>query len=179
MPKVKWGGDLTLEDIEGAEVRESQAYTGPVPPSGVYRFLHQSSKKENSEAGNPKLRTIWKLDGSWKPEHKKYHGAPLFIHMPVTKSAAWRVKQFCDAIGVSYADFLTKMVVDDQNYVNKIGRVEIDDELTVFINVRKGPDNNGNDRIEPLGGGYLPVDDAEDAAEEGDGDDADTEEDPF
>lgn len=178
MPKVKWGGDLTVDDIEGAEVRQSRVgYQGKLPPAGVYRFKHQSSKRDIAQSGNPKLRTIWKLDGSWKDEHEQFDGYPVFIHMAVSSQTAWRVKQFCNALGVSYNDFMTKMVEDEQQYVSKIGKLTLDDSVEVYLNLRRSKDQDGNPTLEIIGGGYVDLDNVdEDDVDEDDDTDGD---DPF
>jgi len=162
MPKIKWAGDLEQTDIDEAEVSQGR-YAGPVPPSGVYRFRLQSMKVGESKSGNPKLMMIWKVDGSWQKGHKQYDGAPLFDHMPVTKSSAFRTKALCIALGVSSADFMGKMVADAEGYVTKIGKLAIDDSITAFISVKKGNDEQYGERLTDPG--YLAPPEDDDAAD--------------
>lgn len=187
MPKVKWGGDLDTNAIESAENRGGE-YAGDVPPKGVYRFKLRFSKKDKSKEGNPKLVNFLVLDGSWKPDHKKYDGCPLWDHMPVTKKTAFRVRAYCDALNIPADDFMGKMMIDDEGNVQKIGKLQIaDKDLLVYAKVSKDDDPEYGERlIFGKGGGYLPFkedDDDEDDDADGDDDaddsDGDGEGDPF
>lgn len=176
MPKVTWGGDLTEDDIESAELSNFQPYAGPLPPGGVYRWTLRRAKRGESGTGNPKLETIWLLDGSWKPDHKKYDGCPLWDHMAVVKSMNWRVKAYCAAIGVTSTDFMKRMVVDEENIVQKIGRVKFapdDNTVEAYINVKRENDQDGNPRIVLVGYLTAPEDADEDVEEDVDDDGGD------
>lgn len=174
MPKIKWAGDLEQSDIDEAEVSQGR-YTGEIPPSGVYRFRLQSMKVGESNSGNPKLIMIWKLDGSWKSDHKKYDGCPIFDHMPVTKSAAFRAKALCIALGTTSDDFKNKMVADADGYVTKMGKLKVDESVTIYASVKRENDEKYGVRLaDPA---YLaPPDDDDDDA---DPDDSDSDEVPF
>lgn len=184
MPKVKWGGDLTPDDVDSAESRRGDDYAGDVPPSGIYRFKLRWSKKGKSEQNNPKLTSLLVLDGSWKPEHKKYDGCPFWDHMPVTKKTAFRVRQYCDALNITSADFMGKMVIDDEGNVQKIGKLKIaDEDLLVYLKVtREDNDDYGPRLVFGKSGSYLPFKEDDDEADEADdaedGDDEDSEEEP-
>ena len=185
MPKVKWAGDLDTDAIESVE-RSNQDYTGDIPPNGVYRFKLRFSKKDVSSEGNPKLVNLLILDGSWKPEHKKYDGCPLWEHMAVTKKTAFRVRRYCDALNISAADFMGRMIIDDEGYVQKIGKLTIADEDRLILArvVCEKSDEYGDRLGFGKNGGYLPFDDGEDDDDDDDaesGDDAgeDAGEDPF
>jgi hypothetical protein len=180
MPKVTWGGDLTEDDIESAELSSFQPYAGPLPTAGVYRWTLRRAKRGKSGQGNPKLETIWVLDGSWKPEHKKYDGCPLFDHMAVMKSMNWRVKAYCAAIGVTSTDFMKRMVVDEEDIVQKIGRLKYspdDNDVAVYINIKREPDADGNPRIALVG--YLTAPEETDDDVDDDDDDEPGHGDPF
>jgi hypothetical protein len=187
MPKATWGSGgeaLTAADIDGAEQREGFApYSGPIPPAGLYRFVLKFAKKGQSSTGNPKLQMLWELDGDWKPEHAKFEGAPLWDNMPVMKSTAWRVAAFCEAVGITSAEFLNKMVVDEDGKVTKLGSLGDPAGIMAYINVSKRPANaQYAEQLQLNGAGYLPAQDGEEAQEPGDvdkGDDEDGDEPPF
>lgn len=167
--KAKWA-DLDIDDIESAE-GNSGGYTGEVPPAGLYRFEVAQMKQATSGAGNDKVVVLLKLDGSWKPEkHSKFNGCPVFDHLPVTKSAAWRVKALCDALGVTASDFIRNVVVDEEGVITKIGpKVIQGKKVLVYANTRVEPAQGEYDESLRLkGAGYLPkADDAvEDSAED-------------
>jgi hypothetical protein len=184
MPKATWG-DFSADDMTNAEVREGFApYTGPLPRKGMFRFTLKVAKKGESQNGNPKLLLVWELDGSWKPEHKKYDGAPLFDHMPVMKSTAFRTRAFCDALGMPYKEFQNGIIVDEDGKVTKLGKTLGDPAgLQAYINVTQRPAEGDYDASLGLNGtGYLPIDDAPDDedADDADGDDeGDDTEPPF
>lgn len=167
MPKAKWSNsDLKPEDINEAEERAG-SYAGPLPPKGVYRFKLRSMKQGESGAGNDKIVVFAVLDATWRPEHKKYNGAPLWDHMPLTKEQAWRSKALCAALGVTAADLLNKTVVDDDGYITKIGTKTIKEDMPLFISVRTKHDEGYDPGLQVNGGGYMEApgdDDAEDAA---------------
>jgi hypothetical protein len=183
VPKATWG-DFSSEDIAGAEKREGFApYSGPLPRAGLYRFTLKFAKKGVSQGGNPKLQMLWELDGSWKPEHEKFDGAPLWDNMPVMKQTAFRVRALCDAIGMPFKEWGT-MLVDDDGKVTKMGRTIGDPAgIQVYANVTRRPASDGYDESLQLNGtGYLPIDDddVEDQDESADdADDADDDEPPF
>jgi hypothetical protein len=185
LPKATWGGDLTAADIDGAERNTGfTPYAGPLPPAGVYRFAIKQMKKGESGSGNPKLLTIAELDGSWKPEHKKYDGAPLFDHMPVMKQTAFRIAALTDALGISASEFLSKMVVDEDGKVTKLGSLGDPNGLLIYINVKRRPAENGYaEQLQLSGTGYIPAPESGDEGDEDqtDGDEGDEgdEEPPF
>lgn len=186
MPKAKWGsGDeaLTAGDIDNAETSSYTPYSGPVAPSGLYRFTVSRMKKGESKSGNPKLLSILTIDGTWKPAHKKYDGCPLFDHMPVTKSSAFRTKAFCEAYGITSREFMTGVITDEDGKITKLASAGDPEGLQVYINVRHVPEANGySEKLELNGTGYLPVDDTpdddDDPADDSD-DNTDGEEPPF
>jgi hypothetical protein len=166
MPKATWGaGDnaLTADDIDGAERAETRKrYSGPTPRSGTYRFVIQSLKKGESGNGNPKLVVFATIDGTWMANHKQYDGAPLWDHLPVMPSTKERVANFCDAIGATSKDFLSGMIVDENGYVTKLGKVGDPKGLMVYINVKKqAADGPYDESLKVDFNGYIPVDDAE------------------
>lgn len=186
MPKVKWEDDLDTETIDNAG-SEYEVYNGKIPPSGIYRFKLRWSKKGLSEKKKPKLLSMLVIDGSYKAEHKQYDGCPFWDHMPVQKSTAFRVKAFCDALNVTSAEFLNKMVVDDEGYVQKIGKLKVaDQDLLVFLKVsrRAADEEQGFEERLEFGkrGGYLPYkeeeeDEADETADADEDSDSDSDED--
>ena len=185
MPKAKWGaGDeaLTAADIDGAERGEvRQRYSGEVPPSGTYRFVIQSIKKAESGAGNPKAVIFATLDGSWRPNHKKYDGAPIWDHLPIMKSTAGRVGNFMDAVGGTGKDLIAGCVVDENGYVEKLGSVGDPKGLMVYITTKR-EDYEGSPQMKTGFNAYMMVDDEDegaDGASEADSDAGDDTEPPF
>lgn len=167
MAKVKWGS-ISEQDIDQAEV--SQSYAGKIPPTGVYRFILRRLKTGESGEGNPKLIIMGILDGTWRPEHKKYDGCPFFDHLAVIQSQNFKVRALCDALGVTSKQFMTQTVEDEDNNVLKIGTLKIkDEELLIYISVTKTNDPEYGEQLKPArGGGYMPApaDDEDDAGED-------------
>jgi hypothetical protein len=182
MPKAKWGGNLTADDIDGADRGETRKnYSGPLPTAGTYRFVIQSMKQGTSGAGNDKVTIFSTLDGSWKPNHKKYDGCPLWDHLPIMDSTKGRVGNFLDAIGATGKD-LFGAIVDDDGKITKLGRVGDPNGLIVYINIKKKPAEGGYDEgIQTGFNAYNPVDDEDDDSDDSaeDGADDDGDEPPF
>lgn len=179
MPKAKWGNtDLTADAIDEVEPDQFKRYTGP-PLVGngpaVYKVRVGRLKKAESKAGNDKIQFMGFVDGSWRPEVKRYDGAPIFDDIPLTSGAVRRVKAFCDALGVSGRDLLERVVTTDDGVILKIGSKVVggDNAKPFYIIVDCEVDRNGdNPRVRPRFTGYLPLD--EDSAEEPDSDGAGT-----
>jgi hypothetical protein len=181
MPKATWG-EFSSNDIDNAEQREGFApYAGPLPRAGIYRFTAKFMKKGVSGTGNPKLQILWELDGTWKPEHKKYDACPLWDNMPVMPSTAWRVRAFCDALGLSSKEFQTRIIVDEEGKVTKLGSLGDPAGLQVYVNVSRRPASEGYDESLQLNGsGYLPIDDDDDdGTDDADDENGDDTEPPF
>lgn len=182
MPKAKWG-DFSSDDIDKAESNSFTPYAGDVPPAGLYRFTVKQMKQGESQACNPKLQVVMELDGSWKPNHKKFDGAPLFDNMPVMKSTAFRVKAFCEAFGITSKQFNTGIITDENGKVTKLSVAGDPNGLQVFVNVARRAANADYPASIVLNGtGYLPVDeeadedeDDEDQTDDEDEDDEDNE----
>lgn len=161
MPKATWG-DFSSDDIDSAETREGFApYAGAYPRSGLFRFTIKAMKQGESQKGNPKMLIVAEIDGSWKPEHKKYDGCPLFDHMPVTKQTAFRVKAFCEAVGLPSKEFQNKIITDDDGKVTKLGSLGDPAGLQVYVNITQRPktEEYPDPQLSLVGTGYLPIDD--------------------
>jgi hypothetical protein len=169
MPKAKWSNtDLTPDDINNAEQKDG-FYAGPLPPKGVYRFKLRTMKQGVSGSGNDKIVVLSILDGSWKPDHKKFNGCPLFDHMPMGKESAWRSKALCAALGVSANDLLNKTIIDDDGYITKIGNKAIKEGMPLYISVRTEKQEDYDPALKLNGSGYMEAQDAI-GDDEGDGD---------
>lgn len=171
MPKAVWGaGDnmLTADDINNAEVSEPRSrYSGPVPPGGTYRFVIKSLHKETSSKGNPMVRVIAELDGTWQPNHAQFDGAPIFNYITLTKANAPQVRNFLDAIGATPDDLLKRAVVDENDYFTKLGVLGDPAGLLVYINTQrsKRTEQYPDPRLEVMYAGYLPVNEVDEDAE--------------
>lgn len=160
MPKINWAGAdedelITADDIDSAE-DGYQAYTGDVPPGGVYRFNWRRGMYAEFNSGNQGLNVLWLLDGSWKSAHRKFEGCPLWDRVVMTKASAAFVKAFAAGIGVSASDLVGKVVVDEDGTVTKIGRKTMNEDVAVYIAVKPGEYNNVT-RLEVAGTGYQIV----------------------
>lgn len=175
MPKAKWGaGDnmLTADDINSAEQIESQQrYSGPVPPGGTYRFVIRSLKQGTANSGNAKVVVMLVLDGSWQPNHKQYDGAPIWHHLALSKANAANVRNFLDAIGATADDLLNRSIVDENDYITKLGKLGDPSGIMVYANTKRKKTTleYPDPALEVMFGGYLPV---EDDADSDDNDDA-------
>ena len=169
MPKVNWDAadedeQLTAEDIDNADESGGQ-YAGDIPPGGVYRFNWRRAKYTQFGTGNQGLNVLLLLDGSWKSNHEKYNGCPLWDRVVMTKGAAAFVKAFARALGVSAEDLISRVVVDEDGVVTKIGKKVINEDIQLYVAVRRGSYNE-EPRLEIAGTGYQIVEADEKDADE-------------
>lgn len=170
MPKAKWSNtDLTANDVESAEAREG-TYAGPLPPKGVYRFKLRYIKQEKSKAGNDMLLVFGTIDPTWKPEHKQYKGCPLFDRIVLTKDWASKLKAACAAFGVTANDFFNKSVVDDDDFITKIGVKAIKEDMPYYVNVKIERSEDYDPKLTTNGDGYLAAPDEADGDADSDAD---------
>lgn len=156
MPKVAWG--LGADEIEQVQSTGFTPYEGPLVPRGVYTFAIKA-KIAKSKNDNPMIKVLLILDGeasSEKDETKKqYDGAPIWDNVVVMDKTAWKVKQFCEGLGVSSSDFANRTIKNDDDEIVKIGNVKLENaRVKVMTNV--GKDQNGQPRPEVQQ--YLPAD---------------------
>jgi hypothetical protein len=166
VPKATWSNsDLDAGEIESAESNGS--YDGQLPPRGVYRFKLREMKKEVSKAGNDMIAVTAFLDGSWKPEHKKFDGCPLWERITLSKSTAWKPKELCAALGVSANDLLTKTIVDSDGAIQKIGnKVIAGKDVLVYASVRIEKSEGYDDKLKANRLLEAPDEEGDEAAEE-------------
>lgn len=164
MPKITWEAPpddeaITADDIDNAPEDEYQEYAGDLPPGGVYRFKLRRMKPKTSSTNKQGINLGLNLDGSWKPQHAKYDGCPMWDTIWMTKASAGFAKAFAAALGVTGAALVTGVVTDNDGVITKIGNKKITEGMTFVIAVRRG-DYNGEPRIERAGSGYQVVDSA-------------------
>ena len=92
----------------------------PVIPEGVYEVQIAELKMEQSKAGNPML--VVKMN---VVNHAEHMGHPLFDRMVTTEKALWRLKQFCEALGLGWDD----AGVDVEPAVGMTATVRVTQEL--------------------------------------------------
>lgn len=173
MPKISWAAAdeddlLTAEDIDEAE-EGFKPYAGEIPTGGVYRFKWRRAKYKEFGSGNQGLEVLLLLDGSWKPTHRKFDGCPLWDRVVMTKGAAGFVKAFAAALGVSSSDMTSRVVVDEDGIVTKIGKRTIDEDIELYVAVKRGSYND-EPRLEIAGTGYVVLETDDDEPDD-DGDD--------
>lgn len=162
MPKATWGSDIDADEIESAV--GFTTYAGDIPKRGVYRFKLRRLKQGKAKSGNPKVSFMGLLDGTYRGDHKKFEGCPLFADVAVIKNQAAKLKALCAGLGVTAADFLNKSVVDEEGNITKIGVKKITEGMLVYVSTHVGHDLNGEERLETAGDGFLAApDDSDDA----------------
>lgn len=164
MPKAKWGAgdkELTAADIDGAERTETKKrYSGPLPPSGTYRFVIQSLRKAESNNGNPMVVAYFNLDGSWMENHATYDGAFLADRITVIDSTKEKLANFLDAIGATGSDLLDDCLIDEKGVITKLGQLGDPAGILVYINVKhsKRTKEYPDSKLEVDFNGYIAVD---------------------
>lgn len=181
MPKVKWGSGsdaLTVDDLNDDKENGSsfEPYDGPRPPKGVYGWRVKAMVQSESSGGFPQVIVRLELDPRGRAEHKRFAGYFVQDFIIVKKNTAFKVRPLLEALGVTYADFLNKTVVDDDKNITRIGTTDPRGKLLVG-NIRPSKNDPQYEDIS-----YLPAKD-DDSTDPDDSDDADDggsgEADPF
>lgn len=71
----------------------------PVIPEGVYEVQVAELKMETAQSGNPMVTL--KANVVNHPEHMAHS---LFDRIVLTDKALWKLKQFCEAVGLTWDD---------------------------------------------------------------------------
>lgn len=82
MAKIKY-------DVRGVESRDFSP-----PPPGLYRAKIEEVNEKTSSAGNEMLEVVLEIS---RGDHK---GARLWDYVVLTEAAAWKLKQFLQAVGL-------------------------------------------------------------------------------
>jgi hypothetical protein len=153
---MKW--DIDADDLENTEASDYEPYNGELLPPGLYPLSIQWIKTTPSSQGNDMLTILMTFDNPDDDEElADYVGCPVWDRITVQKSTLFRLKPFLDAIGVSYEEFASSTVVDDEEKVTKIGSVRIDG-LTVRARVRVEKSDEYDDKLRPTR--YLPAEES-------------------
>lgn len=158
MPKVAWG--VGADEIEQAQ-SSFVPYSGPLVPKGVYTFTIKTAQFGRAQQSkNPMLKLLMILDGAAssteEEDRNQYDGAPVWDNITAIENTAWKVKQFCEALGITPSDFANKTVMNDNDDITKIGRVKFDGTVKVRVLTTIEPDQKGEPR--PRVAQYIPLD---------------------
>lgn len=180
MPKARWAiSQEEPEDLESYDV-----YDGEKPPAGVYAVkLTRLSVKANKN-GDPMLNGLLIVSEPKGAAKAKYNGYTIWFNQNVTEQGGPYVKQFLAALGLTWAEFRNKCVLEGDmpqakdepaTRVMKIGSVKFNDGNEPALRVAtkegnyNGPKLDVSQFLKPRG----VTDAEEDAAEEDDADNAD------
>lgn len=181
MGKVKWA----IDTDEPEDLQQFDVYDGDLPPRGVYRCVVKAGtfKVKTNKNGDDMLNGLLVIEET-KGDKKKYNGCPIWFNQNVTDQGAPFIKQMLKAFGLSWKDFVSKTVTDDDQdppVIMKIGDVKFGDkEPEVRILAKRGS-YNGEAKLEVAS--WLPPrddDDDDDDPDDGDnGSDGGDDEAPF
>lgn len=163
MPKAVWGKGLDEDAVESAESKDLTVYDGPLPTNRTVGVVIESAKyvKQNSNK-NPMASFRLRVDGSMGKGNDKYDCCPIWDQIVGTAGNAWKVKDFCAALGISAGDYLRKMVIDEEGNITKIGAVKPVGSRMMVISL-PDKDQKGNDRVKV--GKMLPVSEEAEASD--------------
>jgi hypothetical protein len=169
MPKVTWSVKGT--DVDQMEPDEEFApYEGPIPSRGIFRLKVQSVEYVKFKTGSKGLKVFLRVDDNRK-EKKQYNGCPVWENVVDGESTDFKIRQFLDGLDASGKDW-DATVIDRENMVTKIGKVDFSKDVYMRATLKKGKSNDETERAE-IGRFLRPV--AEDA--DGNTDDAGTNDD--
>jgi hypothetical protein len=153
MPRAKWAVSTDEpEDLEPYDV-----YDGPKPPAGVYQTkLTRLSVKANKN-DEPMLNGLLIVSEPKASPKSQYNGYGIWFNQNVTEQGGPYVKQFLTAIGLTWAEFKAKTVLegdmpdtknDPATRIMKIGKVAFNDGNDVPVRVATKEDSyNGAPKL--------------------------------
>lgn len=177
MPKVKWG----IDPDEPEELEQFDVYDGPELRPGVYQGVITRLTVQENRNSDDMLKAMFIVRETG--EKAKYNGAVLWANQNVTDQGKPYLLQFLKALGLKWADFTSRSVLEDAKErptkVLRIGNVKFNDgnEAPVRVNVGMSRSTPEYPDRKPEIKSWLQPRDAEEADWE-DGED-EGEEDPF
>jgi len=178
MPKVtQWG---LSDDSEPDDLAAFEPYDGEDPPKGVYIWRLTNFRVKANKNDDLMLNGLLILQDD-RPRKKEYNGFPLWFNQNITDQGKPYVKQFLNAVGLSWNDLLNKTIVegkmpksneDDPVAITKIGNLRFDaDDVLVRATCRVRKDGSEDMEV----GSFLEWKDPDDM-EDSDGDGVEPEE---
>lgn len=179
MPRVRWGvGASDIDDFDRS--KQFVPYSGPTPPNGVYLW---KIKVLQSVAGTreklPQLRIGLELvPREGEASEGRYEGYFVMTFRSIGDRNQFAYVPFCDAIGVTGAEFVERTITDEDGNIKKIGRWRNDGNQFVLAQLIDRDDNKGGTRKDI---GHIGAADEEYAKADEDGADEyyDGDEEPF
>jgi hypothetical protein len=166
MPKVTWSVKGT--DVDNMEADEEFApYEGPIPTRGVFRLKVQSVEYVKFSTGSKGLKVFARIDEVRK-DKKHFNGCPVWENIVDGESTDFKIKQWLDGLGATGKDW-DATVIDKENMVTKIGRVDFTKDVFLRATIKKGKGNDDTERAE-IGRFLRPVDEDSAPADDDDGD---------
>lgn len=133
MPKWKAG---EIADISEPEAPEGfSSYDGPpLPFTGVFPFKLKLLRMKQNRNGDDMLNGLLEVYAPKKSDPKhKWHGAAVWFNLNQTEQGAPYTKAFLEGMGVKWADFVRKTLLDDSDppNVTRLGNLKLNGEQTV------------------------------------------------
>lgn len=139
MPKANWGISDEPDDLDSFDV-----YDGDKPPPGVYLGKMTRLQVKANKHGDPMLNALILVDEPKSSKKAQYNGYAIWDNKNVTEQGAPYVKAMLKALGLTWAEFQTKTILegkmpakkeDTPARVMKIGSVKFNDGDDVPVKV--------------------------------------------
>lgn len=143
MPIVDWGiSQGVMDDFDREKQARYAPYTGPKPPSAVYRFrIEQMLFKGDDEEKLPQWLALLTLVPRYQTE-KKYKGYKVWFSASVGDNNAFAYTPMCDVLGISEREFRTRFKTDDEGKVISIGKWRMDGKQEILAEIVDNVDQN-------------------------------------
>lgn len=138
MPKVKWG----IDPDEPEDLEQFDVYDGPPLPTGVYQGNITRLTVKKNKNDDDMFNGLFVVDESPEDGKDKFNGATLWFNQNITQQGSVYIKQWLKAMGLSWADFRDRTVLEDSKdrptKVLKIGSQKFNDGVDVPVRVQVG-----------------------------------------
>lgn len=143
MPIVDWGiSQGVMDEFDREKQEQYKPYTGPKPPSGVYRWrITQMMVKAEDEERLPQWLVLLELVPRFSSE-KRYKGYKVWFSASIGDNNAFAYTPLCDVLGVTEQQFRRKTMVDEEGKVKSIGRWRNDGKQEILGEIVDNIDEN-------------------------------------
>ncbi len=169
--------DIVLKNTSGKGKNKEVNWPG----KGPFTFKVVQARVKPNRNGDDRIGVMLVLKEPKKSEAASWNGYMIWDGFNVTEQGAPFLKRWLRALGLTWADFIKKSKMDDQDppHLVQIGKVKLegtkDVTLRATVKVMDADDYNDDEHLEI--GRYLPADDEEPEPEDVEDDEDEDDED--
>lgn len=138
----KWKNKFDPDTEPDSAGGDFTPYDGPpLPLSGVFPFKLELLKMVKNKNKDDMIKGLAVVDAPDGHHAEEYNGAPMWFNLNQTEQGQPYTKQFLDALGVPWKDFVTLTTLDDEDQPNivRLGKLKFErGKIRVRCSVKAG-----------------------------------------